>query len=276
MAVMKKTRDKCCRGCGWAGTVCLVLVVTVAIMENSMESLQRTKNRPTKFDPWVGKIPWRRKWQPTRAFLPGKSHGLRSLQHGGLQSIGSQRVGHNWATSLSYDPTVLLQDGYLKEIKPLLASPCLLWHYSQRHGDHLSVHRQVSGQEGVAHVYSGLLFSHENEILPSAATGMDLGGFMLSEISQTEKDKYCLVLLTCRLWKSQTHRSRERMVRGWEKWGVGQRVQNFSYEVNKFRDLRYSLLPTAHSPVHLKIATSSALRGRAVGGRELRRTKYYA
>ena len=25
------------------------------------------------FDPWVGKIPWRRKWQPTAVFLPGKS-----------------------------------------------------------------------------------------------------------------------------------------------------------------------------------------------------------
>ena len=31
------------------------------------------------FDPWVGKIPWRRKWQPTPVFLPGKSHGQRSL-----------------------------------------------------------------------------------------------------------------------------------------------------------------------------------------------------
>ena len=26
-------------------------------------------------DPWVGKIPWRRKWQLTPVFLPGKSHG---------------------------------------------------------------------------------------------------------------------------------------------------------------------------------------------------------
>jgi len=31
------------------------------------------------FDPWVRKIPWRRKWQPTSVFLPGKSHGQRSL-----------------------------------------------------------------------------------------------------------------------------------------------------------------------------------------------------
>ena len=31
------------------------------------------------FDPWVGKIPWRRKWQPTPVFLPGESHGQRSM-----------------------------------------------------------------------------------------------------------------------------------------------------------------------------------------------------
>ena len=30
-------------------------------------------------DPWVRKIPWRREWQPTPVFLPGKPHGQRSL-----------------------------------------------------------------------------------------------------------------------------------------------------------------------------------------------------
>ena len=44
---------------------------------------QRLKRLParqeTRFNPWVGKIPWRRKWQPTPVFLPGKSHGQRSL-----------------------------------------------------------------------------------------------------------------------------------------------------------------------------------------------------
>ena len=33
----------------------------------------------TGFDSWIGKIPWRRKWHPTLVFLPGKSHGQRSL-----------------------------------------------------------------------------------------------------------------------------------------------------------------------------------------------------
>ena len=31
------------------------------------------------FNPWVGKIPWKRKWQATPVFLPEKSHGQRSL-----------------------------------------------------------------------------------------------------------------------------------------------------------------------------------------------------
>ena len=32
-----------------------------------------------EFDPWMGKLPWRRKWQPTPVFLPRESHGQRSL-----------------------------------------------------------------------------------------------------------------------------------------------------------------------------------------------------
>ena len=48
------------------------------------------------FDSWVGKIPWRRKWQPTPVFLPGESHGQRSLV--GYSPWGRKRVGHDLAT----------------------------------------------------------------------------------------------------------------------------------------------------------------------------------
>ena len=37
------------------------------------------------FDPWVGKIPWRKEWQPTPVFLPGESHG-RATAHGVAKS----------------------------------------------------------------------------------------------------------------------------------------------------------------------------------------------
>ena len=47
------------------------------------------------FDPWVGKIPWRRKWQPSPVFLPGESHGHRSLAgtvHGVTESDRSEQL----------------------------------------------------------------------------------------------------------------------------------------------------------------------------------------
>ena len=48
------------------------------------------------FNPWVGKIPWRRGWQTTPVFLPGES--LLTEELGGLQSTGSQRIRYDWVT----------------------------------------------------------------------------------------------------------------------------------------------------------------------------------
>ena len=57
-------------------------------------------------DPWVGKLPWRRAWLPTPVFLPGESPWTEAP--GRLLSIGSQRVGHNWATKHSTNVTFVL------------------------------------------------------------------------------------------------------------------------------------------------------------------------
>ena len=40
---------------------------------------QTVKNLPAMQETWDGKMPWRRAWQPTPVFLPGESHGQRSL-----------------------------------------------------------------------------------------------------------------------------------------------------------------------------------------------------
>ena len=49
-----------------------------------------------RFDPWVGKIPWRRAWLPTLVFWPGEYPWTEDP--GGLQSMESQRVGLNCMT----------------------------------------------------------------------------------------------------------------------------------------------------------------------------------
>ena len=110
-------------------------------MSGKGSACQCRRPKRCEFNPWVGKMPWRRAWQPSPIFLPGESHGERSLvgyspwghkesdkaevtQHthimgkdmathssilawripwreepGRLQSMGLQRVGHNWMTN---------------------------------------------------------------------------------------------------------------------------------------------------------------------------------
>ena len=53
--------------------------------------LQCRRHRRCSFDPWVGKIPWIRKLQPAPVFLPGESHGLRSLS--GYSPKGRKELG---------------------------------------------------------------------------------------------------------------------------------------------------------------------------------------
>ena len=55
----------------------LVVFPGGSVIKNQSASARDLKRHG--FDPWVRKIPWRRAWQPTSVFLPGESHGQRSL-----------------------------------------------------------------------------------------------------------------------------------------------------------------------------------------------------
>ena len=66
--------------------------------------------RRQEFDPWVGKISWRRKWQPTLVFLPGKSHEQRSLT--GYSPWGGKRVRHDLVTK-QWHIVILYIDAYM-------------------------------------------------------------------------------------------------------------------------------------------------------------------
>ena len=63
----------------WLSTWHLVYIwvsLVVPVVKNPPASAEDTRH---KFDPWIGKIPWYRKWQPIPVFLVGKFHGQRSL-----------------------------------------------------------------------------------------------------------------------------------------------------------------------------------------------------
>ena len=62
-----------------------------------MTKWDRPEMQETRFDPWVGKIHWRRAWQPTPVFLPGASRGQRSL-------AGCSPQGHTESDTTEHGP----------------------------------------------------------------------------------------------------------------------------------------------------------------------------
>ena len=66
-------------------------------------------------NPWVGKIPWIRKWQPTPVFLPGESHGQRNLAGyspwDGKESDMTEVTEHAEQVSVKHTPETYFPDG---------------------------------------------------------------------------------------------------------------------------------------------------------------------
>ena len=79
---------------------------------------QCRRHKRHRFSPWVGKIPWRRSWQPTPVFLPGESHGQRSLA--GYSPWGHKELD---TTEVTYHEHILLETFELKLIPAFCCSP---------------------------------------------------------------------------------------------------------------------------------------------------------
>ena len=67
-----------------------------SLMVQTVRSLPAMQE--TQADPWVGKSPWRRKWQPTPVFLPGESHGQRSL----AAAVHGVTKGQTWLSNFTF------------------------------------------------------------------------------------------------------------------------------------------------------------------------------
>ena len=67
--------------------------------------------RRWRFDPWIRKIPWRRKWQPTPVFLLGESHGQRSLTGYSPKELGTTEATEHTCTFLKIATYCLIRGG---------------------------------------------------------------------------------------------------------------------------------------------------------------------
>ena len=92
----------------------------------------------TWFDPWVGKIPWRRKWQCTPVFLLGKSHGQRSL------------VGYMGVTRVRWD---LVTEQACKDLGDVSVL-CLSWYHLPAFGRMFTLAGWVPFGEKIFHFTS--------------------------------------------------------------------------------------------------------------------------
>ena len=120
------------------------------------------RHKRYQFNPWIGKIPWKRIWLPTAVFLPGESHGQRSL------------VGYSpWGLKES-DTTEVSEHAHMRErtalakyhhCKSYLAGPHCNWaqsplgrlNYSKNLSDFETIYLKVpDGGENLAHLWVAL------------------------------------------------------------------------------------------------------------------------
>ena len=91
-------------------------------MDGWLAGCQCRRNERCRFDPWVGKIPYRRKWQPTLVFFPEEFHGQRILV--GCSSWGGKESDRTAQSSLRLTSIEsVMPSSYLILCRPLLLLP---------------------------------------------------------------------------------------------------------------------------------------------------------
>ena len=78
------------------------IIYGLVLLTHSSDGKESACNAGDRFNPRVGKMPWRREWQPTAVFLPGQFHGQRSLA--GYSPWGSKTWDTTKQLTLSFFP----------------------------------------------------------------------------------------------------------------------------------------------------------------------------
>ena len=99
----------------------------------ALRSNQRLKRLPPT--PWVGKMPWRRKWQPTPVFLPGESHGRRSLI--GYSPRGPKELDTTEQLHLLTYLCLVWSGDWAKWFWKVFFSSVIQWHRSEQTQKHI-------------------------------------------------------------------------------------------------------------------------------------------
>ena len=131
------------------GKASLSLCTLLASLGGKESNCQYRRCKRCRFDPWVGKIPWSRKWQTTPVFLPGKSHGQRSLA--GYSPWGHKESDTSEASTCTLLCSLYAKLGMLQNSKQDRQKNCIegllcskLWTTAPIHSEHLlntQVHR---------------------------------------------------------------------------------------------------------------------------------------
>ena len=110
------------------------------------------------FDPWVGKIPWRRERPPTLVFWPREFQGLEF--HGVAKSW-------TWLSDFHF---------YFQDMEATKMS-----------------NNRWKEKEVVVHIYKGILLSHKKESMWDSSNELDEPRTHYTEWSESERDKYCFL-----------------------------------------------------------------------------------
>ena len=87
---------------------------------------QCRRRKRCRFDPWVGKIPWRRDWQPTPVFLPGEYNG-RGAWWATVHRVTKSRTQLKWLSTLTSGTCIIGFYGALPLFKIIVVKSMVKW-----------------------------------------------------------------------------------------------------------------------------------------------------